>query len=88
MKTKTLLAVGLLCPSLLLAGSWTNLDDAHYCAGQKLTEKDLANKVVAVFACSQKFNYRLFMRRIIHNNYFFRFSPQNYNIFPILQDKM
>ena len=52
MKTKTLLAVGLLCPSLLLAGSWTNLDDAHYCAGQKLTEKDLANKVVAVFEWS------------------------------------
>lgn len=52
MKTKTLLAVGLLCPSFLLAGSWTNLDDAHYCAGQKLTEKDLANKVVAVFEWS------------------------------------
>ena len=46
---KTLIAfAGLVCPLLLSAGIWANLDDEHHYSGPKLTEKDLAGKVVLV----------------------------------------
>ena len=46
---KTLIALaGLICPLLLNAGMWANLDDDHHYSGPKLTEKDLAGKVVMV----------------------------------------
>ena len=46
---KTLIALaGLVCPLLLNAGIWANLDDDHHYSGPKLTEKDLEGKVVFV----------------------------------------
>ena len=46
---KTLIAfAGLVCPLLLSAGIWANLDDEHHYSGPKLTEKDLSGKVVLV----------------------------------------
>ena len=46
---KTVIAfVGLVCPLLLGAGIWANLDDGHHYSGPKLTEKDLEGKVVLV----------------------------------------
>ena len=46
---KTLIAfAGLVCPLLLNAGIWANLDDDHHYSGPKLTEKDLEGKVVLV----------------------------------------
>ena len=48
MKTLIVTAVGLLCPVLLNAASWVNLDEAHHYSGPSLTEKDLEGKVVLV----------------------------------------
>ena len=46
---KTLIALaGLVCPLILNAGIWANLDDDHHYSGPKLTEKDLEGKVVFV----------------------------------------
>lgn len=48
MKKLILPLAGLLCPFLLNAGIWANLDDDHHYSGPKLTEKDLEGKVVLV----------------------------------------
>ena len=48
MKKLILPLAGLLCPFLLHAGIWANLDDDHHYSGPKLTEKDLEGKVVLV----------------------------------------
>ena len=48
MKKLILPLAGLLCPFILNAGIWANLDDDHHYSGPKLTEKDLEGKVVLV----------------------------------------
>lgn len=48
MKTPIILAVGLLCPVLLHAGLWANLDEEHHYSGPALTDKSLEGKVVLV----------------------------------------
>ena len=48
MKKLILPLAGLVCPLILNAGVWANLDDAHHYSGPKLTEKDLEGKVVMV----------------------------------------
>ena len=48
MKKLILPLAGLLCPFILNAGIWANLDDDHHYSGPKLTEKDLDGKVVLV----------------------------------------
>lgn len=48
MKTLILCCVGLLCPVLLQASLWANLDEEHHYSGPSLTEKDLEGKVVLV----------------------------------------
>lgn len=48
MKILVVSAVSLLCPVLLNAGMWVNLDEAHHYSGPSLTEKDLEGKVVLV----------------------------------------
>lgn len=48
MKRLFLPLAGLVCPFLLNAGIWANLDDDHHYSGPKLTEKDLEGKVVFV----------------------------------------
>lgn len=48
MKTLIVLAVGLLCPVMLNAVAWVNLDESHHYSGPSLTEKDLEGKVVLV----------------------------------------
>ena len=45
---KLIALIGLVCPLLLNAGIWANLDDDHHYSGPKLTEKDLEGKVVFV----------------------------------------
>ena len=48
MKKLILPLAGLICPFILNAGIWANLDDDHHYSGPKLTEKDLEGKVVLV----------------------------------------
>ena len=48
MKAPIILAVGFLCPALLHAGLWANLDEEHHYSGPALTDKSLEGKVVLV----------------------------------------